>query len=123
MNCRTRDGLSITQLGERLDLTVRRGVTVGPYRHTMRKSDGTLYDLTGHTVTGQVRGPDDTLVAEFTINMPSPVDGWYEFSIASDELLTVPPGTYSYDTEMRMPDDTVVPLYYGMFNLKPEVTK
>lgn len=57
MNCRTRDGLSITQLGERLDLTVRRGVTVGPYHHTMRKSDGTLYDLTGHTVTGQVRGP------------------------------------------------------------------
>ena len=123
MNCRGRDVNVVQQTGERLDIVVRRGVTVGPYHHQINKSDGTVYDLTGHVFAGQVRDSADTMVAEFEFDMPSPTEGWYEFSIPFDAMLDVPPGRYNFDTEMVLPDGTVMPVFFGVFDLKAEVTK
>ena len=121
---RTR-GNVVAQIGERLDIQVRRGVTVGPYKHTFKKADGSIFDLTGCTVSGQVRSDDElqTLLATFTVNMPNPQEGWYTFEIPADETVDIPPGTYKFDTEMLMADGSVVPVFYGVFSLTVEVTR
>ena len=47
--------------GERLDLIVRQGATLGPHTVTLTNPDGSAVNLTGCTIQGQVRkDPLDT---------------------------------------------------------------
>lgn len=126
--------LSVTQVGEKLDLTIRQGSTLGPIRHTLKDAAGAPIDLTGYTVRASVRKtPKATEVAAvFVITMaPTLADGWYEFSIPDEvtggltvgELLSSPESAYAWDSELETPDGRVIPLFFGVFRVQPEVTR
>lgn len=130
----TRGVMTIEQVGERLDLTVRQGSTLGPFLHELTYNDGTPFDLTGCIVRGQVRKTalSTEVIANFVITMaPDLTEGWYTFEIPATVTETIvagasanaPESSYVWDSEMQLPGGRVVPLYYGAFRLPAEVTR
>lgn len=131
----TRGVLSIEQVGERLDLTIRQGSTLGPIRHALADQDDAPIDLTGCIVRGQVRKTAlaTEVIADFVVAMaPDPTEGWYMFGLPADVTegivaglsANAPESTYAWDSELVLADGvTVIPLYYGAFRLPAEVTR
>ena len=137
-----------SQLGTRLDLQVRQGSTLGPYRHQLTQAGGVPFDLTGCTVRAKVR-PAATAIPVTCINgdtgVVEPVEliemrvviaadptlGFYDFGLAAEitgamvagENMNSPESLYLWDSELVLADGRVVPLYYGRLMLQPEVTK
>ena len=125
---------TLTNIGTRLDLVVRQGSTLGPYRHKLTKADGTPFDLNGCTIRGQVRRTfsSEKDVVSFLISMADdPTQGYYEFELTADQTrdmavgdaLNSPESTYVWDSELELPGGRIIPLYYGQLRLHPEVTK
>lgn len=131
----TRGVMSIEQVGERLDLTVRQGSTLGPIRHQLADQADNPIDLTGCIVRGQVR--KTALATEVTANLvityaPDRTDGWYTFglpasvteNIIAGASANAPESTYVWDSELVLADGvTVIPLYHGVFRLPAEATR
>lgn len=122
---RPTQALTISQIGERLDLEVRQGVTLGPYRHTLVNPDESPLDFTGAIVRGTIRKTPTEYgvpLAELVVVFPGDRTlGYYDFSIPSaiTEALPVEPGqasaSYYWDSEMVDSLGRVIPFFYGAF--------
>lgn len=126
--------------GVRWDHELRQGATWGPFKHTLRNPSttegvpGTLVDLTGCTVRGQVRRKalDATVVASFNVTYASPrTDGWYTFGLTDEQTAAITCGDklsdaaslYEYDVELEDAAGQVMCLLYGDIRVKAEVTR
>jgi len=112
--------------GERLDLLVRQGTTLGPFIVTLTNPNGTPVNLTGCVITGQVRKNALDIgnpVANFLIVYVDRLAGQYSFEIPASETALIDAGEYQkdeksrYEWDMQLKDsiDRVLPLYYGTF--------
>lgn len=129
---------TLKQLGSRLDIEVRQGSTLGPYRNTLlRQIDENTqqpFDLTGCEVRAYVRKnlTDEEEVARFWIQIAAdPTQGYFDFGLAASvtAALTVgptigsPESVYLWDCEVELADGRVVPLNYGALRIQAEVTR
>lgn len=120
--------------GERLDLLVRQGATLGPHLVTLTNPDNTPVNLTGCTIQGQVRkNALDTgaPVATFVINYIDLLLGKFSFEIPHTITALIPAGEfqkddesqYQWDMELLDSQNRIIPLYYGNFENFREVTR
>lgn len=124
---------TIGYIGEKLDLLIRQGATLGPFNVTLTNPDGTPYDLTGVTIRGQIRKTpsDPSVTADIEVAMVDSVLGKFEFGITSDATALIPTGESIKDTpsmqvwDMELVDTLgrVTPLYYGDVKVFREVTR
>ncbi|CAN5858655.1 hypothetical protein BH11PSE13_BH11PSE13_12290 [soil metagenome] len=126
--------ITIKQLGERVDLQIRQGSTLGPVQCRLSDAATTLpIDLTGCTIRGSVRKTlsSGEVAAQMVVGMASPETGAFSFHIPANvtaglpvgPAITDPASAYVWDMEMEDGDGVVTPLYYGTILLYPEVTK
>lgn len=127
--------ITIQQIGERVDLQVRQGSTLGPIQSQLTdKATSLPIDLTNKTVRGMVRRAysDKTPAAVMVVSMPTPTSGAFSFHIEAEDTAKMEVGATSKDPgsiyvwDMEMEDAAtgfVTPLYFGVFTLYPEVTK
>ena len=124
----------IGSIGERLDIILRQGSTLGPFIVTLTDSNGAPIDLTGATIAGQVRkNATDTgnPIATFDIVYINRVAGQFSFGIAKAVTALIPAGEYQeseesqYKWDMELIDTLTrcIPLYYGNFENFREVTR
>lgn len=120
--------------GERLDLLVRQGATLGPHVVTLTNPDNTPVNLTGCIIQGQVRkNALDTgaPVATFVINYIDLLLGKFSFEIPHTITALIPAGEfqkddesqYQWDMELLDSQNRIIPLYYGNFENFREVTR
>jgi hypothetical protein len=140
---------TVGQLGERLDLSIRKGATFGPVRFEMSSPDGTLtpvptvppvaeadyvpVNLTGCTIRGQIRrtAADASPVTSLVVTITDAAAGRYEISLAAATTATLEAGPngfsaqslYAWDLELEDAAGRVTPLYYGQARVWPEVTR
>lgn len=124
---------SIGTIGERLDLLVRQGGTLGPFVCTMVNPDGTPVDLTGCSITGQIRKrpADAVIVAALAITITDPAGGAYRFGLPDDVTAAIvagadisrPESLYVWDLELHDSAGQVIPLYWGDVRVHREVTR
>lgn len=120
-------------IGERLDLLVRQGATLGTFDATMQNPDGSAVNLIGATIRGQVRKKalDPTVVTDIDVTITDAVLGKYSFGlsvakttiIAAGETLKEPASLYVWDLELVDSTGRVIPLYYGNVTVFREVTR
>lgn len=124
----------IGSIGERLDIILRQGSTLGPFLVTLTDKLGSPIDLTGGTIQGQVRKNALDVgapVAVFSIEYVDRVLGKFKFGIPRDVTVSIPAGEYQkddasqYKWDMELLDSTnrIIPLYYGNFENFREVTR
>ncbi len=124
----------IGSIGDRLDIVLRQGSTLGPFLVTLTDKLGVPIDLTGGTIRAQVRKNALDIgspVAVFTITYVDRVLGKFTFGIPREETVTIPAGEYQkdeasqYKWDMEFLDSTnrSIPLYYGNFENFREVTR
>lgn len=85
----------IGSIGERLDIVLRQGSTLGPFIVTLTNPNGTPVDLTGATISGQVRkNATDTgsPIATFDIVYINRVAGQFSFGMAKSATTLIPAG-------------------------------
>lgn len=123
---------TISQQGERLDLEVRQGSTLGPIRHTVTDVDNvTPFNFTGCTVLGSIRKtprafgePAATLVVVFPFDRTL---GYYDFSVPDEITATMPMDAdvtkFYWDSELIDASGRVIPLFYGEFRVTAEATR
>lgn len=121
----------ISQKGERLDLEIVSGATLGPIRHYLENppvdenSDPTPFDFTGCVVRGTVRASavaSGEPLAEIEVTWPlDRTLGYYDFGLNSAvvELMPAPEPVNDYWWNIELVDslDRVLPLFYGKFRL------
>ena len=124
----------IGSIGERLDIILRQGSTLGPFLVTLTNELGVPIDLTGATISGQVRkNALDTgaPIAAFDIVYVNRVAGQFSFGMAKAITVAIPAGEYQkdeasqYKWDMELLDTLTrcIPLYYGNFENFREVTR
>lgn len=124
----------IGSIGERLDIILRQGSTLGPFLVTLTNPDNSPVDLTGGVIQGHVRkNALDTgaPVAVFTIVYINRLNGQFSFGIPREITVDIPAGEYKsddasqYKWDMEFIDslDRCIPLYYGNFENFREVTR
>lgn len=130
------------QLGDRLDLMVRQGATLGPYRHMLTRG-GEPFDLTGCTVRARVEvtqpepaptpcgtsEPQLVAVEMKVVIAADPTMGFYDFGLPAEvtsdlpagDTLNSPESIHRWTSELVLADGRVVPLYYGRLHVAREV--
>lgn len=119
--------------GKRLDIVARQGTDIGPFIVDLANADGSPVNLTGCTITGQVRknALDTTKVADLTIVVIDPLIGRFSFEILQSVSKDIPAGefqrsiesVYQWDMELLDVTNRVTPLYYGEYLNFREVTR
>jgi hypothetical protein len=107
------------------DLTIFRGDTLDqPFKVWANDAETVDFDLTGWTVTGQIRGKPDNydLDGEFTIDVTDAAAGEFTASLTAAETTDFPTGDRVYDIQIEAGPDryTVV---YGTFTVRADVTR
>lgn len=126
--------LSLGYVGERLNLTIRQGATLGPFSVTLKNPDASPVDLTGSVIRGQIRKKalDATVVAELDgVLDANPATGVFTFGLTAGETgvlqageaLTDAASVYVWDMEWRDAAGRILPLYYGAVSVFREVTR
>lgn len=121
-------------IGEKLDLVIRQGATLGPFPATMTYADGvTPYDLTGATIRGQIRkrALDTEVVENIQVDINAPSEGQYKFGLdaattggmTAGESMGDAASKYVWDLELELADGTIIPLYYGNVAVFRETTR
>lgn len=124
----------IGSIGERLDIILRQGSTLGPFIVELKDKNNIPIDLTGATIQGQVRKnalDTGSPVASFTIEYIDRTAGKFSFGIPRNETVVIPAGEYQkdpasqYKWDMELIDslNRCIPLYYGDFENFREVTR
>lgn len=121
-------------IGKLLDLDIKQGADFGPHVVTLTNPDGTPVNLTGATISAQIRQPANrggALIATITCEMVDAVAGKFRFFIPGATTATMPTsngantafGRFPWD--MRMIDATArpLPLFYGTANVYDRVTQ
>ena len=116
---------TIGSKGAELDIVVRQGATFGPMTCTLTNSDTTPIDLTGSTISAQIRKfPSDNTSLGITgvIVLTNPSGGIFTWTfdatdtatlIADEESEEAPGSIYQYDLEMTDSGGKIIPLLYG----------
>jgi hypothetical protein len=126
--------LTIGWYGEEMTIKIRQGGSFGPYNATMVNPDNSSVDLTGCTITGQIRkhAQDTEVVMPFNFQITAPsTSGLYSFWLTDEQTATLECGenvsssdsTYVYDIELHDAAGRVIPLYYGKVHVFREVTR
>jgi hypothetical protein len=120
-------------IGERLDLLVKQGSTLGPFPVELKDSVGAAIDLTGCNIRGHIRRKalDTALVKSFNVVITDAAAGKFSFSLSDEETATIPAGEelkdrdsiYVWDMELEDSAGSVRPLYYGELKVFREVTR
>jgi hypothetical protein len=119
--------------GGNLDLLIRQGATLMA-SVVATNPDGSPIDLTGATITAQIRKLPSSVTAECsaTIVLTNPTAGTFTFEFvaadtadltASDTSETSEASTYVWDLEVLDAAGKVTPLLYGNVYVWREVTK
>ena len=117
--------------GDKLDLLIRQGATLGPFPVTMVSESGAPLDLTGATVRGTV-AKDYGAATDYpiTINVTNAAGGEFRMSMPASLTATIPylgdlfapENQYVWDLEIEFSDTTVMPVFWGIVQLAPEAT-
>lgn len=121
-------------IGERMDLLIRQGATLGPFTATMTNPDGSPVDLTGASIVGQIRKTPQSrdVTAHVEVAIIEPKAGKYRFGISAEVTALIPAGAditktdskYAWDLELHDSSGRgVVPLYWGEVQVHREVTR
>ena len=120
-------------IGEKLDLLVKQGSTLGPFRVTLLNADQTPVNLTGCTVRGHVRKKalSADIAALFAVSITEATAGKFEFGLPDEITAAIPAGEtlkdplslYVWDMELEDALGRVMPLYYGDCKVFREVTR
>lgn len=120
-------------IGERLDLLIRQGATLGPFICTLSNPDASPVNLTGATIRGQIRkkAADTAVVATLSVIIMNPTGGQYSFAldaattagIVAGADITKPESVYLWDMELQDSLGRVIPLYWGDVRVHREVTR
>ncbi len=118
--------------GDKLDLLVRQGTTLGPMSVTMRGPSDAPIDLTGCQIRAKVRKTYAS-AAGIDVNtiITDPVAGAFQFSLTNVQTAAMtcgpspsdPASLYVWDLEIEYSDGTVRPVFYGAVKVAPEATK
>ncbi len=124
---------TIGYIGERLDLLIRQGATLGPFACTLTNPDGSPVNLAGATIRGQIRKKpaDTTVVASLAVNVLDAVNGLYSFALDAATTATIvagldvtkPESLYVWDMELADSLGRVIPLHWGDVRVHREVTR
>lgn len=118
--------------GEKLDLLVRQGTTLGPIRCQMKSPSGVPVDLSGCVIRASMKKAyGATNKFDFGVEIPSPQEGRFSFGMTPGVSSTIPCGAspsdqasqYVWDMEVEYPDGTTKPIFYGSVKVAPEATK
>jgi hypothetical protein len=120
--------------GAALDLLVRQGATLGPNSTLLKDGTGAAMDLTGCTLSAQIRrSPSSSTVdATATFTITNAVLGAFDWEFPATETAmlscdavdeTLPESQYVWDMELLYASGRVVPLLYGAVSVFREVTK
>ena len=120
-------------IGEKLDLLVKQGSTLGPFKVSLINPDQTAVDLTGATLRGHIRKKalSTVLVATLVVTVTEAANGKFEFGLPDEitagiqagETIKDPASLYVWDMELEDASGRVVPLYYGDCKVFREVTR
>lgn len=115
----------ISNLGEKLNLDIRQGTTMGPYIVTLTDTDGIAINLTGCLIRGKLRKTyaDVASTADLVVSITGPTLGVFEFSLTDETTAAIAAGPYFWDAEVEYTDGTVYPLFRGVIQVYPEATK
>ena len=110
---RTAENFSIDQ-GANLDRTL-----------TVTTDGTTAYDISGLTLTGQIRKSyeSESASATFTTSIVSGTAGTYKIKLANSTTTNLEAGRYVYDVEIALNDSTVEKVHYGIITVNPQATK
>jgi hypothetical protein len=124
-------GLTIGSIGEELNLVVVQGASLR-LRFTMTNSvGGAPVNLSGITFQSQVRKSRSSSQVVLTLNfvVSNVLTGEYALNLTAAETAAMAvsedPNQNKYVWDMRMTDSTglITPLYYGVFEIFPSVTR
>jgi len=92
---------------------------------TVTTDGSTAYDISGLTLTGQMRKSfaSDNSSATFTTSLVSATDGTYKIQLDNDTTSNLDDGRYVYDVEITLADSTVEKVHYGIITVNPQATK
>jgi hypothetical protein len=120
-------------IGERLDLLIKQGSTLGPFNATMKNPDGTPVNMTGMTLRAHIRrtGLSADLVVTIPVTITQPTEGKYTFGLTDEATAAIPAcetikdaaSKYVWDMELQDAAGNVMPLYYGDCKVFREVTR
>lgn len=124
---------AIGTFGERFDILFRQGASFGPVDAVMESAPGVPVNLTGCTITGEVRHAANAskVLATLTCVIGAPLLGQYSFKLTPAATAGVPAGPKTTDDDskhvwdLRMLDaaGNVIPLYYGVVTVQHSVTR
>lgn len=111
-----------------LNITIRKGIT---FTRNVKVSgeDGSLTDLTGIVIKGQIRSNLKELrpLAEFTFTLLNQTTNTGEFfwtlPVAGITKDVFEPVSAKYNVEMHAVDGSVTELFYGTCDVLPDITK
>ena len=110
---RTAENFSINQ-GANLDRTL-----------TVTTDGSTAYDISGLTLTGQMRKSyaSESASATFTTSIVSGTAGTYKIKLSNSDTPNLDDGRYVYDVEIALNDSTVEKVHYGIITVHPQATQ
>ena len=119
--------------GEQLDLDIKQGAVFGPHIVTLTNPDLTALNLTGCTISGQIRQPANrggALIANIVIEIVDALAGKFKFSIPASVTATMPTtngantafGRFPWDMFLTDASNRPLPLFYGIANVYDRVT-
>lgn len=124
---------TLGSIGEKVDLLVKQGSTLGPFAVTLANPDQTPVNLTGATVRAHLRKKalDQVKVAEFDVTIIDATAGKFQFGMTDEATAAIPAGetlkdaasVYVWDMELEDASGRVLPLYYGDCKVFREVTR
>lgn len=122
---------SLGRRGDKLNLLVRRGATLGPYEVTMQDAAEMPIDLTSAIVRAKIRKEYDSVTAyTITCTVTDGAAGEFSFTMTATETAAIPylgdlnepDYQYIWDLEIEYPDETVEAIFYGIVKVASEVT-
>ena len=122
---------TLGQRGDKLDLLIRQGATLGPFPVSLLSEDQTPVDLTGAVVRGTVsKDYSAATTYPITILVSNALGGEFRMSMPATLTATIPylgdifepENQYVWDLEIEFSDGTVMPVFWGIVQLAPEAT-
>jgi hypothetical protein len=110
-------------VAEYVEITIEQGAT---FTTTVTVSDATgqPLDLTDYTGKAQIRKSYySTTATDFTVTIPSPINGEMVIELSADTTANITPGRYVYDVIMTDAQNEVTRLFEGTAAVTPGVTR